>query len=139
MTRPVRIAFDVGGVLSKRPEIFVPLIDALTRGGAEVFVISDMHPVEKIVEMLPLNGIELPAGRIISADYATHVELCKTRAAEAIELDILIDDFPAYLAEGQHVRLMMMPDVSRPYYSPAWRTDGSEGDFGRRTPKPSPP
>lgn len=132
--RKLRIAFDVGGVLSKRPEVFIPLIRALVAGGAEVYVLSDMHPVENLLDMLQLNGIELPADRVISADYSTHVELCKTMAAEERDLDILIDDFVGYVAQGNHIRLLMMPDASRPYYAPTWRTDGTEGDFGRRTP-----
>lgn len=47
---------------------------------------------------------------------------------------MLIDDFPGYVATpgSPPVRLLMMPDPGEPYYHDDWRTDGSEGDFGRR-------
>lgn len=135
--RPIRIAFDVGGVLSKRPEVFIPMMRGLAAGGAEVYVLSDVFSAEKVIGMLALNDIELPTGRVISADYQTHAELCKTRVCKELGIDILIDDFIGYVSEGDHVRLLMMPDASRPYYAPTWKTDGTEGDFGRRTPTPS--
>jgi len=58
-----------------------------------------------------------------------HYPSCKE-----LGIDILIDDFIGYVAvEGAPVRLLVMPDATKPYYDPNWKTDGSEGDFGRRT------
>lgn len=129
----IKVAFDVGGVLSKRPEIFIPLLNALEASEeVEVFVVSDMHPQEKIIDMLYRNNIRIDPERIISSDYDKHGELCKTLVCKDLGIDILIDDFPGYVAVGDHVRLLMMPDPTRDYYADAWQTDGSEGNFGRR-------
>lgn len=128
----MKIAFDVGGVLSKYPEVFRSLFHALRNApGIEVFVISDMHPPGKILDMLLLNDFGLD-GHIHSADYAAHGEMCKSILCEKLGIDILIDDFPGYVAAGKHVRLLVMPEPTEPYYADSWRTDGSEGNFGRR-------
>lgn len=132
----MKIGFDVGGVLSKYPQVFGPLIQVLERGGAEVFVISDMHPAEKILDMLRRNNINVPPERVISANYKELQELCKTKACEELGIDILIDDFIGYVAAGKHIRLLVMPNPEEPYYHDSWQTDGSEGDFGRRRKKP---
>ena len=131
----MKIGIDVGGVISKYPSLFKTLIKELSKTKIEVFIISDMHPISKITDMLALNGIELPAGRVISADYQTHGELCKSVVCKELGIDILIDDFIGYVAEGEHLRLLAMPNPKMPYYSDDWKTDGSEGNFGRR-PKP---
>ena len=132
MNKVTKIAFDVGGVLSKHQSIrdlYYTL--TLNSGGVQTFVISDMHPVEKIKAMLKLN--DLPCDdNVYSADYATHGENCKKVLCEELGIDILIDDFIGYVADGKHVRLLVMPDPSEPYYSDDWKTDGTEGNFGRR-------
>lgn len=131
----IRVAFDVGGVLSKYPEVLVPVPQALDASeGVEVFVLSDMHPREKIVDMLARNGIHLPSHRVVSADYAVHGERCKAVACVELAIDLLVDDFPGYVGVpgDPRVRLLVMPDPCEPYYSDDWKTDGSEGDFGRR-------
>lgn len=132
----MKIAFDVGGVLSKYPDVFRPLIEVLhfAGGGVEVYFISDMHPVVKIVDVLRLNTIPCLIHRVHSADYTTHGEECKAVLCEQLGIDILIDDFPGYLATvGKPlVRLLVMPDPTRDYYAQEWQTDGSEGNFGRR-------
>jgi hypothetical protein len=131
----VRVGFDVGGVLSKYPEILVPIVAALAASQrVEVHVLSDMHPLAKILDMLGRNGIDVPAERVHSCDYATHGETCKAVKAREIGLDVLLDDFPGYVATpgAPALRLLAMPDPERPYYADDWKTDGSEGDFGRR-------
>jgi len=132
MNKVTKIAFDVGGVLSKYKSIR-DLYCNLTRNcsGIQTFVISDMHPAEKIIEMLELNGLP-HYGNVYSADYSSHGENCKKVLCEQLGIDILIDDFIGYVAGGKHVRLLVMPDPEEPYYSDDWKTDGSEGDFGRR-------
>ena len=37
-----------------------------------------------------------------------------------------------FVASGDHVRLLVMPHPTEPYYHDDWETDGSEGKFGRR-------
>ncbi len=136
----LRIAFDVGGVLSKRPDVFRPLLRALEGAdgdGIEVWIISDMHPVEKIIDLLELNHMPCPLGQVRSADYKRHGEMCKAVLCEELGIDILVDDFPGYVATGRHVRLLVMPSPHEPYYHDDWKTDGSEGNFGRRNPPES--
>lgn len=126
----IKIAFDVGGVLSKHKSIR-DLFKVLCKSpNVQVYVISDMHPVQKIEQMLMDNGLEIPL--VHSANYNKYGENCKKVLCEKLGIDILIDDFIGYVAEGDFVRLLVMPDPRKPYYSDDWKTDGSEGDFGRR-------
>lgn len=135
MVSIIKIGVDVGGVISKHPTIFRALFNALTQvQEVEIWVVSDMHPVEMIVEMLLLNDIPFDPHHVVSADFKKHGERCKAVVAEQLGLDILIDDFPGYVGSSGKppVRLLVMPDPEEPYYHDTWRTDGSEGDFGRR-------
>src|SRR5262245_7422046 len=106
------IAFDVGGVLSKYPEIFRKLVMLLEDTTAELWVISDMHPVEKIIDMLYRNNIPIRSDQVRSADYVTHGERCKAVLCKELGIDILIDDFAGYVAVpgSPPVRLLVMPD-----------------------------
>jgi hypothetical protein len=135
----MRIGFDIGGVLSKYPEILSPLLEVLHWYGekefeVEVWFISDMHPVDKIIDMLELNRIAFHKHRVRSADYAKHGEMCKSILCVDLGIDILIDDFPGYVGMvGQPpLRLLVMPDATQSYYADSWKTDRSEGNFGRR-------
>ena len=128
----MNIAFDVGGVLSKYKSIRDLYCKLHKCAGVKVFVISDMHPVEKIKDMLKLNNLLFDNTFTYSADFSTHGENCKKILCEQQDIDILIDDFIGYVSEGKHVRLLVMPDSNQPYYSDDWKTDGTEGDFGRR-------
>lgn len=135
MSRPVRIGFDVGGVLSKYPEILRPILEALHHSKqVEVYVISDMYPAEKIIDMLEMNGLWFYKHRVWSADFKKHGEYCKAALCEELGIDVLVDDFAGYVGTPGKppLRLLSMPDTSRPYYADDWKTDGSEGDFGRR-------
>ncbi len=136
----MKIAFDIGGVLSKYPHVFRPLIHVLRMAEleeiydytVEVYVITDMKPHAKAVAFCHDNGIDVPADRIFSADYETHGEMCKAVLCKELGIDLIIDDFPGYVAAGNHVRLLVMPHPTEPYYHDEWKTDGSEGAFGRR-------
>ena len=136
----MRIAFDIGGVLSKYPAIFRPLIHVLRMAEledfydhtVEVYIITDMKPHEKAVSHCRTNNIDVPDHRIFSADYETHGELCKAILCKELGIDLLIDDFPGYVSIGKHVRLLVMPEPHEPYYHDDWKTDGSEGTYGRR-------
>ncbi len=132
----IRIAFDIGGVLSKWPQLITLLRALAVSPSVEVFVVSDMHPVAKIVDVLERNGILLSTAHVVAADYATHGEHCKAVVCRDLGIDILIDDFIGYLVgvDCPPIRLLVMPDPNRDYYHPDWQTDGSEGNFGRRTP-----
>jgi len=132
MKKVINIAFDVGGVLSKYKSMRDLYGTLHGCADTKVFVISDMHPVEKIKDMLKLNSLLFDNTNIYSADFSTCGENCKNVLCEKLKIDILIDDFIGYVAEGKYVRLLVMPDPSQPYYSDDWKTDGTEGDFGRR-------
>jgi hypothetical protein len=83
-SRPIKIGIDIGGVLTKYPEIVVPLMTALGGHPAfEVHVLTDM-PREKAVEMLVANGVRLDSKRLHACDYATHGERCKAVKAAAL-------------------------------------------------------
>ena len=135
----MKIAFDVGGVLSKYPEQFREMIKALRSptwcASSEVFVISDMHPKEKIVEILQLNDFYplIPDANIYSADYNAHGEGCKAILLEELKIDMFFDDFIGYVvAGGAPIRLLVMPDAEKPYYADSWKMPDGEPTFGRR-------
>lgn len=132
--KKVRISFDIGGVLSKYPDIWRPIFNALQDSNfIEVYVITDMHKPEQSMKMLIDNGFILKnPNNLINSNFSKYGEVCKTINQLEHEIDVHIDDFPGYLAGGADIRLMVMPDVTKPYYHDTWKTDGIEGDFGRR-------
>ena len=136
MNRIVKVGFDIGGVLSKYPDLLRPVVAALaTSSEVEVHVLSDMHPHEKCVDwVVNRNGFAVLPERIHSCDYTLHGEECKAIKSREIGLDVLVDDFPGYVASigAPILRLLSMPDPTRDYYHETWKTDGSEGNFGRR-------
>lgn len=133
----VRIGFDIGGLMSKYPREVMPLFRAcLASPEMEVYIVTDMSR-SKALAMLALNEIPIAADRVHSCDYREHGEECKAKKAAEIGLDILVDDHPGYVATigAPPLRLLSMPDPTRDYYHETWKTDGSEGDFGRRKKK----
>lgn len=132
MSKPFRVSFDIGGVLSKYPAVFRPFVDALQKGGAEVYVVTDMHDHEQSVKFVQGNGFDIPAERILNSDFNEHGERCKEVTIEKHEIDIHIDDFPGYCAHAKCVSLFVWPNPDLPYYADDFVTDGSEGNFGRR-------
>ena len=128
----MRISFDIGGVLSKYPDIFRPMIDALQKGGVEVFVITDMRDHAQSVRFVKENGYDIPAEKVLNADYSEHGEACKAQVIEEHQIDLHIDDFPGYCAHTKCVSLFVWPNPELPYFHDDFKTDGSEGDFGRR-------
>lgn len=135
----MRVAFDIGGVLSKYPETFRALIKKF--GPPEVYVISDMHPKEKIVALLKLNDIEYWEPNVYSADYDQYGEACKAILLDELKIDLFFDDFIGYVAiPGQYktIRCLVMPDAELPYYADTWKMPEGEPVFGRRTYKRNP-
>ena len=130
--KPLRISFDIGGVLSKYPTIFRPMVAALQKGGAGVFVLTDMHDHAQSCRFVQGNGYDIPAERILNADYKEHGEECKAVVIEKHLIDIHVDDFPGYCAHTKALSLFTWPNPELPYYHDDFKTDGSEGDFGRR-------
>lgn len=129
-----KIAFDIGGVLSKYPDFFRTLLPILEGGGIEIHVITDMHDREETLKMLRDNKFSIPEARVHNADYKQHVEACKAIILRDLQIDAIVDDFPGYLVwpfEGEApIRLHVQPDPYRPYWDNSWECSG--GDFGRR-------
>jgi hypothetical protein len=118
----MKIAFDIGGVLSKYPDIFRPIVTALEKDGIECHIVTDMPDRKKTLAMLETNGFGMiPESRVHNADYSTHGELCKSVVLRQIGADMLIDDHPGYLTEGCPVRLHLCPDPHKPYDDPNWK------------------
>jgi len=129
----MKVSFDIGGVISKYPDQFRTLINCLQHSNnIEVFIITDMHDRQQSISMLEMNKIQIKQENLYSADFSTYGEACKAVLLKELEIDIHFDDFPAYIAEGCPVRLLVLPDINRPYYDDEWKTPTDIGDFGRR-------
>lgn len=137
----MRIAFDIGGVLSKHPQLYLSLIrkllseSVMNNDSFEVFVITDMDR-NKALDSLRLNDFLYPNGpiyeqNVLSADYSQHGEMCKDVLLKALGIDIFFDDFVGYVVgNGAPVRLLVMPDAAAAYYHDDWKTP-DEASFGR--------
>lgn len=134
----MRVAFDVGGVVSKYPNTFRALIRKFTL--PEVYIISDMHPEEKIINLLQLNDIDFWQPNVHSANYDKYGEACKSVLLDELNIDLFFDDFIGYVAlPGKYptIRCLVMPDAELPYYADSWKMPEGEPVFGRRTYKKS--
>lgn len=132
--KPLRVSFDIGGVLSKYPRIFRPMVEALQKGGAEVYVLTDIHKHEESVQLVQGNGYDIPADSILNSDYETHGEDCKAVLIKERWIDLHIDDFPGYCAHTECVSLFVWPNPNEPYYHDEFNDFLPEGanQFGRR-------
>lgn len=128
----MKVSFDIGGVLSKYPHVFKPLMEALQKGGIDVFVLTDMHDHEQSVRFVQGNGFNVAEDHILNADYSEHGEDCKASVIEKHGIELHIDDFPGYCANTKCVNLFVWPNPEQSYYHNDFKTDGTEGDFGRR-------
>lgn len=131
--KPIRVAFDIGGVLSKYPDIMRRMVVTLISGGAEVHVITDMLDHSEVVRQLSANGFGvIPIGRVHCADYVAHGEGCKAELLTELEIDVFLDDSIGYAAAGGcPVRLLVMPDANTPYYADEWQSNG-DTSWGRK-------
>ena len=73
---------------------------------------------------------------VYCADYQKHGEMCKAVLLAQLKIDIFFDDFGPYLIWDSSlgpapIRLLVMPDPYKPYWSPDWKTTDNS-DFGRR-------
>lgn len=138
----MKIAFDIGGVLSKYPDKFKDLLETLADWENtfkhDLFVITDMHIKDEVLNQLRDNGIDdylIPDENVYCADYAKHGELCKAVLLRDLKIDMFFDDFMGYLMWPPEfgpapIRCLIMSDAHRPYWAPEWKCSG--GDFGRR-------
>lgn len=133
----MRIAFDIGGVLSKYPDQFRQMAYELSCSpNAELFIITDMHDKFEVVKQLEANGFGFfKVNNIFCADYDKHGELCKAVLLRDLKIDMFFDDFIGYTQWPDSfgkapIRMLVMPDGFRPYWAPEWKCSGP--DFGRR-------
>ncbi len=119
----LRISFDIGGVLSKYPEQFLPIVKMFQDGGAEVFIITDIPEHEKAVLYVQGNGYNVPADHVLNADYSKFNESCKEKLIEERKIDVHIDDHPGYCAHNKSINLFVWPDTSKPYYHESFEKD----------------
>lgn len=133
----MKVAFDIGGVLSKFPNLFREMVLILMRGGAEVFIITDMHKRDEVLQMLRDNDFGvIPEANVYSADYTNHGEFCKAILLKQLKIDIFFDDFVGYVQWDSKlgdapVRCLLAPDGFKPYWADSW-TVPTNHDFGRR-------
>lgn len=130
----MKIAFDLGGVITKYPTFFRNLIKVL-RQECEVYIISDIPSKEEIVKVLEMNNFEIDHNKIYSADYKQFGEMCKAVLCSKLKIDCIVDDLPAYLSKDNSVghapiRLHLQPDAFLPYFADEWKND-KEYEFGR--------
>ncbi len=133
----MRIAFDIGGVLSKYPNEFLVMMEDMSTGPwVEIFVITDMHDKPAVLKQLKENGFGfIEEKNVYCADYDKHGELCKAVLLRDLKIDMFFDDFIGYTQWPSEfgrapVRCLIMPDGFRPYWHPSWKCEGP--DFGRR-------
>tara|TARA_Y100000034_G_scaffold134957_1_gene205018 strand:- start:692 stop:1129 length:438 start_codon:yes stop_codon:yes gene_type:complete len=132
----MKIAFDIGGVLSKYPDEFRSLIRSLLNSTCEIYVITDMHDKAEVMQMLYENNFPVTDNHIYIADYKKYGEFCKAVILAELKIDIFIDDFQGYLQWDSQlgkppIRLLVAPDGFAPYWHQDWITK-DKSDFGRR-------
>lgn len=136
----MKVAFDIGGVLSKYPAQFKELISRVSDRGRlnDVFVISDMFPREKIIDLLKLNEVPFIEGNVWSADYERFGDGCKAELLNLLKIDLFFDDHIGYVATSvpgyyPTIRCLVWPDASKPYRADDWIVPDGEPEFGRIT------
>lgn len=134
----MKIAFDIGGVLSKYPNEFKTILRGLAQSKEiEVHIITDQHDRDYTLQQLWDNGFHIPKERVHNADYERYGEMCKAVILKNEGIDVLIDDFGGYAAWDHRmgsapIRMLVQPDPYRPYWASDWKTKSIDGDFGRR-------
>lgn len=142
-TKPLRVSFDIGGVLSKNPALFREMMRILEAGGAEVYVLTDMPDHAKAVKLLAANGFSVASERVLCADWDMHGDMCKAVLIEQYGIQLHIDDFPGYSAGAGTVdgcvSLFTWPDPYAPYYHEDFVPDDpAHMPAGMRRRKPRP-
>ena len=134
----MKIAFDIGGVLSKYPKEFKEVISHFAGEHENIFIITDQHPKQEVLETLRINGFDfILADNVYCADYAKYGEMCKAIILRDLKIDILVDDFMGYLQWDYSwgkapLRLLVMPDAQSPYWKEDWELLNDTPEFGRR-------
>lgn len=139
MLEVLRIAFDIGGVISRYPGEMKTLMQRLINGGAYVFLLTDMNRADahaacrenKLYNFIGHRGLigsgingagteDLREQYILCANWSDYGDQCKTRLMEMNKINFLIDDRPDYCAEGDYIGLVLSPRQHIPYYHNSW-------------------
>lgn len=137
----MKVAFDIGGVLSKYPDELRNWVYTFQDAGYGVFVITDMHDRREVLDQLRNNGFRIPEDYVYTADYDQYGEMCKAVLLSKLGINVFIDDFPGYLQWDRSlgpapIRLLVQPDAFRPYWHESWQVL-CKSDFGRRFATPN--
>jgi len=116
----LKIAFDIGGVISRYPQEMLNLMQSLQKGGVDIHIITDMNQKDALSACRENNINFLPEENIHSADWSAHGDCCKTVVCDKLGIDILLDDRPDYCADGNFIGFVLSPRVRKPYYAPGW-------------------
>ncbi len=115
----MKIAFDIGGCISRYPDLFRFLMYAVDVAGGETHILTDMNQDDARAAVNE-NQLIVRPDRIWSADWSKDGDLCKTKVMEKHGFDVLIDDRPDYVATGNFVGLVLSPRPDIPYYHHDW-------------------
>lgn len=116
----MRVAFDIGGTISRYPNEMKAMMIAFMAGGVEVHIMTDINPKDA-TKLIIANGLDfVPANHVHSCDWSTYGDLCKTQMMEQLGIDVLIDDRPDYCAAGNFIGLVVSPRPAVPYYHKSW-------------------
>lgn len=123
----MRIAFDIGGVISRYPKQMKEMIKSFIQSGHDVYIITDMNPTDALSACenndILLTGIKQE--NIISANWSEHGDLCKSVVMKNLSIDVMFDDRPDYIYEGVPIGFFLMPRPSMPYYAAEWNSGAS--------------
>jgi len=122
----IKVAFDIGGVLSRHTEVLRKMAEVF--GSAtdifETHVLTDISK-KMAMQMLMDNGLAHLFGRdgerVHHADYAKYGDNCKSVVLKEIGIDVLFDDHMSYLMDAPALGLLVMPRASLPFYSDQWK------------------
>lgn len=115
----LKIAFDIGGVITRFPDIFYKLIHALHKSEeVELCIITDM-PIDIALKYVKkyrvLDVVEKE--NIRHADYSKYGDNCKKILCERLGINILIDDHFGYVHNAPELGLFVVPRPEKPYYA----------------------
>lgn len=118
----MKIAFDIGGVISKYPEKMRELIIALICGGIDVHIITDM-PKTASDRLMIENGFHRVIGldKVHNANWALHQDQCKAELCKELGIDILVDDRPDYCAGLDCIGFVVSPRPKLTYNAATWK------------------
>ena len=123
----MKIAFDIGGVITRYPVAMKTMMRALQAGGVDVHILSDI-PIDILRKLVEINDLNfIPAENVHSADWAADQDMCKSKMCESLGIDMLIDDRPDYCAVGNFIGLVVSPrPATTSYYAEGWNNTTAE-------------